>query len=166
MLCPNNCCWLWCVPKTVADFDALFWNSNYYHVRNFNFPCFSRPVQFIWYFPYPAGKHSPDICSGTSFFMPSNEKLRCAQKGLVICTPCPLLIFLSWMAIWAGLSTASANSFIMPQAGEDLFCRRWVIYELYRTSTPLLCSNLGKLVLSWGQQVFSRVRYSWHLEKH
>ena len=42
-----------------------------------------------------AGKHSPDICSGTSFFMPSNEKLRCAQKGLVICTTCPLLIFLS-----------------------------------------------------------------------
>ena len=24
------------------------------------------------------------------------------------------------MAIWAGLSTASANSFIMPKAGEDL----------------------------------------------
>ena len=44
---------------------------------------------------YTARKHSPDICSGTSFFMPSNEKLRYAQKGLVICTTCPLLIFLS-----------------------------------------------------------------------
>ena len=44
---------------------------------------------------YTAEKHSPDICSGTSFFMPSNEKLRCAEKGLVICTTCPLLIFLS-----------------------------------------------------------------------
>ena len=74
-----------------------------------------------------------------------------AQKGLVICATCPLLIFLSWMAIWAGLSTTSANSFIMPEAGEDLFCRRWVIYELYRTSTLLLSSNLGKLALSWGQ---------------
>ena len=43
---------------------------------------------------HPAGKHSPDICSGTSFFMPFNEKLLCAQKGLMICTTCPLLIFL------------------------------------------------------------------------
>ena len=35
------------VPKNVLYFDALFWSSDYRNVRNFKFPCFSIPVQFI-----------------------------------------------------------------------------------------------------------------------
>ena len=62
-------------------------------------------------YTYPAGKHSPDICSGTSFFMPSNEKLRCALKGLVICTTCLLFVFLSWMADLGGIILCVSKHF-------------------------------------------------------